>query len=584
MELPFYNHDLLGLAISQVKFSNEEAKYIIYQILNQLSELHRKGYTHRDVKSSNVLLKNTGEVALADFGQAIPTHKVAEGFKCGTLQYRAPEMQLGFELENSHGMRVKEILKNNCLADGELDEEIDWIEQEIQEITAALEREGDQNENMEVIRGENNENMNIEDQGTADRNSIETVSDNDLIDLPECNQPNNYLDTRFKTESINFLADSRIQMVKEINNNIRFASKLFPNTQRNKTSIHLMTSPDFNRERVNHNFKLDEEPEVVKSDFPRTISSIGVSCTDPSITPHIPQIKVESEISHYRSNIIAKEKAEVLQAPELIEIDGLKTPCPQPHIIHSQNTPLTKLTKKKEHLFERRSTHHTISVEDSTTFHDSFPKIQRFDPSLPLYDERLDVWSAGCVLAELLLGRPLFSRIRKPQDLSRAFVQLFGRTLTTSLLSQALATSPGSFCLSKKVAPNAQNAQPSALLAFFRKRAPNADQDLVELLIKMLSPELTDRPTCEEALTHPCFDGFNAIQAKVSLHQKLSSIKFNCHESSARKRALANAQRRKLMQGHLKHTQLKRPLGSNSLNLSSQTRRTVPKGKKSCPT
>jgi serine/threonine protein kinase len=26
----------------------------------------------------------------------------------------------------------------------------------------------------------------------------------------------------------------------------------------------------------------------------------------------------------------------------------------------------------------------------------------------PLYDEKIDVWAAGCIIAEMILGRPIF--------------------------------------------------------------------------------------------------------------------------------------------------------------------------------
>lgn len=635
---------MLGLAISQTKFTEDEAKYITREILLQLSELHRSGYTHRDVKSSNILVNNKGEVALADFGQAIPTHKVARSFKCGTLQYRAPEMQFGFEMQNSHGLDVKEILRDNCLADGVIDKEIDWIEREIQEITQALEREAVQpieiEQPVEAQVGITHQNINdtqfeLEShstvQGTTNKKSemqaecrepkaqeareaLGSGLNEDLAGLPdyEPNGSGHYLETKFQTESVFVEAHNRVRVVTQINDKLRFASKLFPSAKKNKTSIHLMASSDVRAEQLQPVFKLEEEPEV-NSDLPRTTSSIGVSCSDPSSFSQIRNVRrqhVDPELAHYRSNLRASKKTsptvskkmtattnkealptdDIAKSPEPLqipahynEVEGLQTPEPKSHILNSQRTPTHYYNSGKPISLERRSTQHTISLEELV----SNPK--RFNPQLPLYDERLDIWSAGCVLAELLLGRPLFSRIRKPQDLSRAFVQLFGRTLTTSLLSQALDSAPGTFCLEQKVTPQAPNQTSTGLLGFLSKRAPNADSDLIALLVKMLSPELTHRPTCEEALAHPCFDNFDHLQAQISLRQKLSQIKFNCHESSARQRALAKARQQKMrmMQAkqkiaNSKNQRDKRPLGHNSLNLSSLNRRTVSKGKTAC--
>ncbi|XP_044731727.1 cyclin-dependent kinase 12 isoform X2 [Chrysoperla carnea] len=98
----YMDHDLMGLLESgMVDFNEMNNASIMRQLLDGLNYCHKKYFLHRDIKCSNILMNNKGEVKLADFGlarlynaedrQRPYTNKVI------TLWYRPPELLLGEE-------------------------------------------------------------------------------------------------------------------------------------------------------------------------------------------------------------------------------------------------------------------------------------------------------------------------------------------------------------------------------------------------------------------------------------------------------------------------------------------------------
>ncbi|XP_032797414.2 cyclin-dependent kinase 12 isoform X3 [Daphnia magna] len=98
----YMDHDLMGLLESGlVDFNEQNNASIMKQLLDGLNYCHKKNFLHRDIKCSNILMNNRGQVKLADFGlarlynaedkQRPYTNKVI------TLWYRPPELLLGEE-------------------------------------------------------------------------------------------------------------------------------------------------------------------------------------------------------------------------------------------------------------------------------------------------------------------------------------------------------------------------------------------------------------------------------------------------------------------------------------------------------
>lgn len=71
MVMDFVEHDLKGLMESMtVPFQPSEVKTILHQLLSAVHYLHDNWIIHRDLKTSNLLFSNQGEIKVADFGLA----------------------------------------------------------------------------------------------------------------------------------------------------------------------------------------------------------------------------------------------------------------------------------------------------------------------------------------------------------------------------------------------------------------------------------------------------------------------------------------------------------------------------------
>ncbi|KAK0723070.1 kinase-like domain-containing protein [Lasiosphaeria miniovina] len=96
--LEFLEHDLKGILEDMPEpFLASEVKTLLLQLASGVAYLHGNYILHRDLKTSNLLLNNRGQLKIADFGMARyvgdPPPKLTQ--LVVTLWYRAPELLLG---------------------------------------------------------------------------------------------------------------------------------------------------------------------------------------------------------------------------------------------------------------------------------------------------------------------------------------------------------------------------------------------------------------------------------------------------------------------------------------------------------
>ncbi|KAH7420335.1 hypothetical protein KP509_13G002500 [Ceratopteris richardii] len=120
------------------------------------------------------------------------------------------------------------------------------------------------------------------------------------------------------------------------------------------------------------------------------------------------------------------------------------------------------------------------------------------------YTTAVDIWSVGCIFAEVLLGKPLFP----------------GRNVVNQLelITDLLGTPPPDVISrirndkARRYLTNMRRKQPGS----FYQKFPNIDPMAVKLLQKLLSFDAKDRPTAEQALADPYFKGLAKLEREPS--------------------------------------------------------------------
>ncbi|MHC4503002.1 MAG: serine/threonine-protein kinase [Planctomycetota bacterium] len=97
-------HFIRGKSVQQLikergRFEVREALGIVRQTAEALDYAHRKQMVHRDVKPGNIMLDESGQVTIVDFGltkhMGADAHLTAAGMVVGTVHYMSPEQADG---------------------------------------------------------------------------------------------------------------------------------------------------------------------------------------------------------------------------------------------------------------------------------------------------------------------------------------------------------------------------------------------------------------------------------------------------------------------------------------------------------
>ncbi|KAF8391131.1 hypothetical protein HHK36_023432 [Tetracentron sinense] len=129
------------------------------------------------------------------------------------------------------------------------------------------------------------------------------------------------------------------------------------------------------------------------------------------------------------------------------------------------------------------------------------------------YTPAIDIWSIGCIFAEVLTGRPLFPGKNVVHQLD-LMTDLLG---TPSLDTITRVRNEKA----RRYLNSMRKKQPVP----FAQKFPNADPSALRLLERLLAFDPKDRPTAEEALSDPYFKGLAKVEREPSC-QPITKIEF----------------------------------------------------------
>ncbi|KAG4150990.1 hypothetical protein ERO13_D04G036700v2 [Gossypium hirsutum] len=129
------------------------------------------------------------------------------------------------------------------------------------------------------------------------------------------------------------------------------------------------------------------------------------------------------------------------------------------------------------------------------------------------YTPAIDIWSIGCIFAEVLTGKPLFPGKNVVHQLD-LMTDLLG-TPSLDTISRVRNEKARRYLTSMRKKQSIP----------FEQKIPNADPSALRLLQRLLAFDPKDRPTAEEALADPYFKGLARVEREPSC-QPITKMEF----------------------------------------------------------
>ncbi|KAJ0110410.1 hypothetical protein Patl1_01466 [Pistacia atlantica] len=153
------------------------------------------------------------------------------------------------------------------------------------------------------------------------------------------------------------------------------------------------------------------------------------------------------------------------------------------------------------------------------------------------YTPAIDVWSIGCIFAEVLTGKPLFPGKNVVHQLD-LMTDLLG-TPSLDTISRVRNDKARRYLTSMRKKQPVQFAQ----------KFPNADPLALRLLERLLAFDPKDRPTAEEALADPYFKGLAKVEREPSC-QPISKMEFEFERRRVTKEDIRELIFREILEYH----------------------------------
>ncbi|XP_062206428.1 mitogen-activated protein kinase 8-like isoform X2 [Phragmites australis] len=129
------------------------------------------------------------------------------------------------------------------------------------------------------------------------------------------------------------------------------------------------------------------------------------------------------------------------------------------------------------------------------------------------YSPAIDIWSIGCIFAEILTGKPLFpgKNVVHQLDLMTDLLGIPSLDTVSRIRNEK----------ARRYLSSMRKKQPVP----FSERFPKADPAALKLLQRLLAFDPKDRPTAEEALADPYFKGLAKVEREPSC-QPITKMEF----------------------------------------------------------